>query len=1076
MVGTSTLHKTIAPLAWWIDLEFLAAWQALLLFAALAAPVVWLGMRSMAGLGPVRQWVSIALRLAVLLVLVLIIGGARWQRQHRNVETLVLRDISHSTRLARNFPGRSLADSIDEFLIEAAREDRKPHRDDRIGVISFSDEPRIDWIANTSLFLDARAIRDPGDGTDIASAIQLALATFRRDAMQRILLITDGNSTKGDLKTALDAAIAQKVPIDVMPLQYRVDNEVLVERVSAPSVRRESDAFDVSVTLLSTNKAPVSGTLEVLEEQHRLEQRRIVIQPATPAPDGRLEPRKHVERFRVPPVKGGGVRRFKAIFTPDVVNAPQTTALAGASAAQPGDTLLQNNTGSAFTFVHGQGRILYVDNSLDGGGRTLMEALTREGLNVERVTVDQVPAELVLLQNYDAIILNNVSRGPGGLTEAHDPALAAYVHDFGGGLIMIGGPNSFGAGGWQASRIEQVMPVDMDIPAQRQLPKGALVIIVHSCEMPNGNYWGEQCAIKAVETLSSADEVGVISFDFANRGLGAGGINGSVWNFPLQVKGDGSRAIAAIKRMQPQDMPSFEDTLELALNGAGGLNPPCLRNSNAAAKHVIIISDGDPQPPRAALLNQYIQQKISISTVSVYPHQGFVPPTMQNLARATGGRFYGPIEQNPSQLPQIFIKEATVVRRTLIQESREPPIRVSLTPSASDAVKGIAAPPPVFGIVLTQKKPNPTVEMPMVASIDGTKIDPLFAHWQAGLGRAAAFTSDAGAAWNAPWLTGDWAENYGKFWSQTVRMVSRPPMSGAVSVNTERVGDRATVTVEATDKAGGFASSLTLRGTVFGPDGTDREIRLVPTGPGTYSGEFPVSGAGNYVVRLAYSDPQGQQGWAVSGLVVNESPELRELRSNDLGLEQVAMQTGGRILTPFDAANADLFSRQGLVVGSSPLPVWDILIPILLALVLMDVASRRIAWDWAATKKLAAALARSVREFTLTRPVESKPTLDALRRVRDEVAETRFKAAEQSGADRDDAPLPDRKAKFEAKEAVEGDITQVVGGATSKPVPPPPKEATPKGMQPTAGSHTLSLLEAKRRAQQKIREKEQGQS
>lgn len=1054
------------PLAW-IDFEFLPAWKALGLFALLGVPVLLLGLRSMAGLGPVRKWVAIGLRLTVLLLIVLILAGVRWQRTHKNVELLVLRDISQSTELSRNHPGKNLQDSIDDFLREASDNSHKPDHEDRIGVISFSDTPLIDSISNTSLMLDARAIRERGQSTDIASAIQMALATFQRDSMRRILLITDGNQTQSDsdLETAISAAASLNVPIDIMPLRYAVKDEVMVEQLVPPAWRRESDAaFDVPVRMVSTNPRPVSGTLLLTEEGQPIAKRAIILPPADVSEDGRIEPRKHVERFRVSALKARAVRRFKATFLPDHQNDP--AAPGSTSSDTAGDTLLQNNSASAFTFIQGQGRVLYVDNSKDGNGRTLYEALVREGLKMELMTVDQVPEDLVQLQDYDAIVLNNVPRGrtplgADGLSERHDAVLASYVHDFGGGLVMIGGPDSFGAGGWQGSKVEEVMPIDFDVPAQRQMPKGALVIVVHSCEMPNGNYWGEQCAIKAIEALSSRDDVGVISFGW---NMGGGGVGGSAWNFPLGPKGDGSAPIAAVKKMQPGDMPSFDDTLQLALNGAGGAGAACLKNSNAAQKHVIIISDGDPSAPAAKLIQDYKQSKVSISTVSVYPH-GPISPTMKQMAEQTGGRSYGPIEKNPSQLPQIFIKEATVVRRTLIQESKKPPIGVGLIPTASDIMKGISQPPPVYGFVLSTKKNNPTVEMPLIASMDGKKWDPLFAHWQAGLGKTAAFTSDAGSVWDEQWLGGLFAGQYGKFFAQMVRGVSRPAMPSDMSVNTERVGDKAIVTVEAVKKESGFGNFLNIRGVVVDPDGKQRELRLVQTGPGTYVGEFPVSKEGNYVAALRYTGPDGQAGWLPAGLSVNDSPEMRELRSNDALLEEIARRTRGRVIRPFDVAEANLFTRENLPRSSSPLPIWDILLPILMGLILIDVAARRIAWDWNSSKKAAAAVANYVRSFTTTRTVEAKPTLDALRKVREEVAETRFKPIEP-------VAVPDRSAKFEAK-GVEGDITQVVGGATAKPIPSASKDPKPKGA-PLQG-HTSSLLEAKRRAQQKIREKEQGE-
>jgi hypothetical protein len=153
-----------------------------------------------------------------------------------------------------------------------------------------------------------------------------------------------------------------------------------------------------------------------------------------------------------------------------------------------------------------------------------------------------------------------------------------------------------------------------------------------------------------------------------------------------------------------------------------------------------------------------------------------------------------------------------------------------------------------------------------------------------------------------------------------------------------------------------------------------------------------------------------------------------------------------------------------------------VLLPFLLALIILDVATRRIAWDWIAMQRMATAVATRVREFTTVRKVESRSTVDALKRVRDE-AETKTQATGQPGTPPPlSAQRPDPKAKFTAPKGVEGDITQVVGGATDKPIPPPPKKIEPKGApSPGPGGHTGSLLEAKRRAQQQIKKKEEGQ-
>jgi uncharacterized membrane protein len=1077
MIGPANILAFNFPL----KLEYLTPAMAAGLFALLAAPIILLGMRSLSGLGPVRKYVAIAIRLLVLLIAVLILGGARWQRISKDLEVIILRDVSESTAQVREFRGKTLQESQDEWFRYLADPKNGKPKDDRIGVIAFHDQPIIEAMPNVHPAFDARPIRDVGGGTNIGSSIQLALATMGKDAMHRLLLISDGNATLGDTEAAINAANAAGVQIDIVPLRYDVQNEVVVERLNSPAMKRENEPFTIDVVLRSTNPTDVFGRLTVLHGGQPMD-----MDPYTEGMQAtrrvKVKPGPNTERVRVPALSGSStIHPFKAVFEAEGVSATTQpgagNAVAGAPGQGPGaeapglaagrgDTLLANNVAEAFTFIKGKGRVLYVDNVEGNRGDILAKALTDESINIEHVTVDAFPNTLMEMQNFDAVILANVPRGAGGLNDEQQKMLTSYVHDMGGGLVMIGGPDAFGAGGWQGSKLEEVLPVNMDIPAQRQLPKGALVLVMHSCEMPDGNYWGEQCALKAVETLSERDEIGVISY--AWNGPGGGGSN---WDFPIQVRGDGTRVTAAIKRMQLGDMPSFDDTLDLALNGRNGVGG--LIRSDARQKHVIVISDGDPQSPAPSVIDAYKKNKISISTVTVYPHTGDpdgLPRQMKDMATQTGGRHYGPINVNPNQLPQIFIKEATVVRRSLIHEPKEG-IPLKQNPGTSDIMKGMEGVqlPPLRGMVLTSRKSNPQIEIPITA---GAANDPILAHWQAGLGKTAIFTGDAHNKWAAGWVG---SPLYSKFWSQVVRGVQRPPMSTDFEVQTTQDGGVGKLTVEALNKESGFLNFLNMRATVIGPDLKPIEVRLNQTGPGTYSGEFPAKGAGNYVSIINYSGPKGERGTVPSGMAINSSPELRDLRSNESMLRDIAQRTGGRVFEPFDVRPADLYTREGLKIQPSLLPIWDLLLPALLGLIIIDVATRRIAWDWASIKKMSAAGAAWVQTHTTTRKIEAAPTLEALRRVRDDVAEQKFKPAQEEGATiAAPTPRPDPSAKFSAQ-GVEGDISRLVGGASDKPVPPAPKKIEPKGAPAAAGGHTGSLLEAKRRARQQIEEKEKGE-
>jgi uncharacterized membrane protein len=1060
-----------------IRLEFMSWWVALLIFLALAAYVLVLGRRSLNGLGPARKWVAITIRLCVVLVFVLLLAGLRIQRQHKALEVWVLRDISDSTDLvdkAQLPAGKNVQQAVEDYLKDAARDNRKK-AEDRIAVISFQDQAVVDALPSSDLKLDTVSIRERGHGTDASSAINLALASMSPDTMHRIVLITDANNNAGDIDAAVASAKSQGIPIDVMPLMYNVQNAVMIERFIAPTWQRENEPFNLTVIVRFTGNKPIEGTLQI---DHKTD---VHTDPIGDPIHVRLDPNANPEHqtavhIRVPALRSAGVHRFIAKFTPD----PGSLAAAGGTVTADIDKI--NQAAEAFVFVKGEQQILFVDNYRGNEGHYLRHQLIGAKVNLKTCTLDQFPKNLVELQNYDAVILGNVPHGSEGMSQEQDQHLARYVHDLGGGLIMLGGEDSFGAGGWQGSKVAEVLPVDMEVPAQRQVGKGALVLVMHSCEIPDGSgtYWGQQCALQAIRTLSSQDEIGIVSYNW--NGANGGGAN---WDFVLQEKGNGQSVNDAAKKMKLGDMPSFDDALNVALNGKAGEH--CLIKSNARHKHVIIISDGDPQKPQVALMNQYKTARISISTVSVYPHAGQNPPAMQEIPGEAGGppfgKVYGPINSNNNQLPQIFIKEATIVRRSLIQENKDG-MAVKLVDASDSIVAGMDAshpPPPVTGMILTSAKQDPRIVMSLAS---GKLNDPILAHWQAGLGKTLVFTSEPTTAWGKNWL--EWP-GFQEFWRRAVATVVRPAMSGDFDVQTTVNGTKGKIVVTGIGKDQKFLDFLKVDGFVLAPDGTTAiPVHLDQTGAGTYQAEFTANDPGSYVVGLSYGG-QGADGKPIGGILrggvaVNSQPEFRDLQSNDAKLAEIAERTGGRLLDPWDAKNANFFSRDKVAVSASPLPVFDILLPILLGLILLDVALRRIAWDWASMKRMALTAGNKVRSFTSVRKVKSRETLDALRRVREEVAETKFRPAEGAGGleasappPLPSAPAPNASAKFEAPAGVEGDITQVVGGASDKPIPAAPKKVQPKGgTGKEEGGYTSSLLEAKRRAQQQIKRKEEG--
>ncbi len=127
---------------------------------------------------------------------------------------------------------------------------------------------------------------------------------------------------------------------------------------------------------------------------------------------------------------------------------------------------------------------------------------------------------------------------------------------------MIGGPQSFGAGGWQEPRWRRPSPSTSDLKSIKVEGKSGLVLIMHASEMAEGNAWQRKIAKLAIEKLSPMDMVGVLL-------LGPPAVGGRQWHIPFQAIGNKKAAmIAKLDDMMPGDMPDVDPVLQHGLQGA----------------------------------------------------------------------------------------------------------------------------------------------------------------------------------------------------------------------------------------------------------------------------------------------------------------------------------------------------------------------------------------------------------------------------------------------------------------------------------------------------------------------------
>jgi uncharacterized membrane protein len=1006
----------------------------LILLPLILPPLVWMSFRSLAGLGGLRRALAILFRVGVITLIVLALADLQTVRRSDRLTTMFVVDASNS------IPREQQKAALD-YVTFASQKRRK---EDMAGVVVFGKGPRVEVPPAPSELnlMGIESTIDP-ENTDIAAALKLTLATFPEDTARRVVLVSDGNENRGNLLEQALAAKSLGVQVDVLPIDYHYDREVLVEKVSVPPDVKKGETVAINVVIRASE--PSRGTLQIFQKADNYR---------APAPGNEkpqpVELQRGINVFTLKQlITEPNFYTFQAVFIPDQGS---------------GDSKSINNVAEGFTHARGKAQVLLIEGTR-GDHAELIKALREKEIEVKPLLApkidgsggiggDTLPTDLAELQPYDAVILGNVPKE--AFTESQHQLLASNCHDMGAGLIMLGGKESFGAGGWMNTPVEKALPVDMQIKALKVQGIGAMALIMHATEMAEGNYWQKVVAKSAINALSNYDFVGLLHFEGTEA-----------WLFPMKPIGSGRASmLRAIDRMTPGDMPAFDPLLQMAIKGLNGVK-------DAMTKHIVLISDGDPAPPTSSVMSQLVQSKITVTTILITSHSNDpgLQSVMRGIAQRTKGRFY--YVTNPRALPRIYQKEARTISRPLIFE-QQTPWAPKISSPITEPVMGLEGDlPGITGLVLTSPKENELVEIPIVSPLPTGQVNPVLAHWSYGLGRSVAFTSDAGRRWAKAWP--DWS-HYAGFWSQVVRWAMRPAERGNLTLSVRREEGRIKVVVDAMDKDSQFLNFLQIQGNVIDPELKRTPLELVQTAPGRYEGTVEnAEASGNYFVNLGYTGPDKTHGVVSTGVSVPYSDEYRELRSNPTTLETLASLTDGQVVTWKTAADGhidlprtidsiDHFRRDpGLINPRSFAALWPLLLWLAACLFLGDVAVRRIAPD---TDRMKAALANQWRRLRGQETVKSSDYMDKLRSRKAEVTEqldrSRF-------ASRFDTAAPPTAASTEP-------LLQGGPIAEAKRPDRPASKAASAGLAPDApraeeASYTNRLLKAKQRVWEE-REKE----
>lgn len=714
---------------------------------------------------------------------------------------------------------------------------------DRAAVVVFGREAVVErGLARSLPVADVRSTV-AADGTDAAAAMRLAMGLLQGRPRPRIVLISDGNETRGDAVAEARYAAAGGVAVDVLPLVAggALSGDVAVAAVDSPPRVRIDEPFEIEVAL----EGPAGAEVEVrlASEAAGDESRTAVLGP-----------------------RGGGIARFVRRLGGSGMH------LFTVEARAAGDPREANNRGGAVIQALDRSSVLYLgDRPADG---RLPRILADRGLAVTTGGPDLLPASAAELERFDTVVLDDLPAA--ALGEARLAALATWVTERGGGLVMLGAAGSFGPGGYGETAVEPILPIELRVRSRREGGDLALVLVLDkSGSMAAGERGpsklaaAKEAALALLEALDPDDRLGIIAFD---------------------------REAVAVLAPRAGARPDDVQQLFAGLEAGGGTRAgPALAQAYgwlartaAARKHVLLLSDG--RADRAALSvvrRQAAGSGVELSAVGV--GRDVDRAYLAELVAAGGGRLY--LADEPRELVDLFRLEGRRLAGEWLVERRFRP-RLGdpheILP-AGDAGAGL---PEIGGFVASLTREG------AATVLLSDEADPILACWRHGLGRVLVFTSDLSSSWTRPLVA--WP-GFADLWERMVRWTARRLVGETLHPRLAVAGDRLTIRVDAFSGAGSFRNGLDLRARVRLPTGEVPELRLAQVAPGSYEGAIDLAGRGTYLVTVV-EEARGGGGESLRlGIHVAALAEDGATAADRPRLAEIARLGGGKVLRPADS-------------------------------------------------------------------------------------------------------------------------------------------------------------------------------
>ncbi len=714
------------------------------------------------------------------------------------------------------------------------------------GIVTFGKEALAEQFVTDEKYFGGLMTSPDTTATDFEEAFSKALTMIPADMSGRLVVLTDGKETRGDIHRMAHALTAGQVPLYTILYENLAQDDAYVDSVKLPSYLHPGDKYAINV---------------VVESNYATDAVITVYNGSTAVSGNQVRLNKGSNHF---------------VFSGQVAEDAESNSMENLRVVvnAEGDNCKENDYYSAYCVVESAPKILIISGR-NTNTSAFTSILNAAGCDYSVISALNAPQDIDAMLSYKSIVLVDtyIDDLPIGFLEN----LETYVKDYGCGFVCCGGEESYALGGYRDTVLETVLPVDMELRNMNEIPSMAMVMVIDrsgSMSSPAGgsNATNLDVAIKAatvaVDNLRDSDYVGILTFD-----------DGFSWQVEL---------------VQANDRQAIKDKIEDIAEGGGTTIKPALEeaykvlaDADVSVKHVVLLTDGMGETTNFNdVISQYQDGGITLSTVAV--GQGSDTKLLERLATQCSGRYY--YSDLATDIPKIFAREVFLGGDSFIQNGE---FTLSVR-TGHELTTGLFTEgwPILRGYIASSPK---MASNTIIAT--GEKDDPILTVWQYGLGRTVA--------WNSM-VTGEWDgmfaghEDYVQLWKRVLDYSTGNADMGQDKVNIVTVSENTEITYEALS----YTDTSEVVATIIAPDGTISEVKLPASAPGKFEVAIPTEQTGVYHFNIRRMEEGAVQSFMTTAASVQFSDEYKFDVSTASYLQFV--ESYGNIITEED----DIWSEK----------------------------------------------------------------------------------------------------------------------------------------------------------------------